>query len=745
MADTVRFLTVDPPIQSTYAHTVAIRENWSDPWEQVSILHASQIAWKVAPEISEATLFWRFPEVILPGNTTFSLLSRLAARRHYVRIAIDLGSSEIEWFGTIEVDGEALLGARLVAGEYVAGGMQTLICYGLEHLLNLHRVADAWVFDEDEDLDSRRVHRGLEFNRGGLGNRSEDEPTIWAYVFNEKTDLDLPKWSTREIVRYLVTYQVPRDELGDISLPWVLENESVLPEWDAPVLPTQGVSVRQLLNRLMPRERLLSYYLRVNEDDHIVIHPFSWVDTALSVDGDHTLPANDRQRILVFDSSPHVEAGVKYSAIDQYEQVITIGAPRTSTGTLSFVEDRLVKGWKTEIKERYDKGASESADYPPATEKEKREAMNRDAREAPDLESAYSRIAIGDDWDQKDAAGRPFFPDDDDPTTRYYVYNREIFILPRLALLENHDYSGDVIEDEEISPTDDGPFDWRRPFVFIETETGYRQAEKWGVNAGLEHSSQDQSRRFHLSVAVPREDRGFLLKVSGAPQHSLGYGIFTPLPADDPKVPQIDITKVQATLTLQDDRYAQAAWPDPAAEAEVVRILVLQAGDNYRVDWVCNDTVVGLTFDGARIRSNGGFARDDRDKLEQISRLAFGWYGAERTTLEVTSGQLLPMQTLWLGDMILSSGDPDVAGDHIRVVKTPISAITVQIPRSTGFEIGRISAQYATAGVAFDPLSTPKARRPMKGEKAKGTTKPGALPSSSSHPGLNPAISRWFG
>jgi hypothetical protein len=135
--------------------------------------------------------------------------------------------------------------------------------------------------------------------------------------------------------------------------------------------------------------------------------------------------------------------------------------------------------------------------------------------------------------------------------------------------------------------------------------------------------------------------------------------------------PQVDYDTLRITTTLEADTYAEGSYPAdedlPANTA--LQKLVLYVGDNYRLDFLAENTVVGLD-NGEPVLTNGGVLRDDRPNLNDIARVAHEWYQLDRLPITVNFRQV--RNIFRLGMMITQIGE----GTTSETVNTVVSVLS---------------------------------------------------------------------
>lgn len=738
---TVRFETLRDRATVPRARVYS-KTRWDHAWVEETDWYPVQVEWRAAPGASMAVIERRYGHLIPPvgavgwSESPLTVVARkppTATTRLFIKIALEtlsltsdaLGVHEMIWIGTCEVVADRIDGPIRRAVEptppstdeitYTASGQQSFICYGLELLLDrIHVCTSRIKLGENEHT----IDRGLTFNDRGVGNRSEARGTGGAFLFDGNppgsAGYGERDWSTKQIVEYLLQIGTPRGVFEIEKIPFRLaEDVWTLSTADKPILPAHGHTLRSLLNSLLPRQRLLSYWIDVDElktPHQVLVRPFTFTSEAITLIGEDVIFPNANQKELAFDRDRGAFASLRTTSLDSYEQVRVDGARRRSCFSVSFDDGTLERGWPTALETEYEQGASTAGDYPAAAEIEERQRRNAEARAAERLASVYARFALPASFDLKAGDGvggtkNPITPDDADGAKVFTVNARELFVLPTIPLLDGHDYADGKIPDgvEELA---DGPFAELPPLVawqIPEDPTRYALVEVAGSPAELDNAAEEANRRWSASVRVPERDRAFLIFVHGQPQHVIAFTDFAPL-ADDEELGENDFLQMIATIAIEDDRYCSFSHPETPEARDDLRVLRIQAGDEYRLDYVAPQTVVAIDpTDGSLIRSNGGFVRDDRDKLETIARLAWAWYGRQRHALQFDTSW--PTRDLWLGDLITKIGDSELPGNAtIDDVDSVVTAITVVMTKTQSHTPPPWRISYQTDFGELDPL-----------------------------------------
>lgn len=750
-------LTVRP--QNVY-----VREAWGDSWTHVPNLYCDECTWSVAPQTSTAVLRWRFgqgtPNRPEPGKQTIDWYDRLvneryaATNRWYVLVTYDthqlkrsvnnpIGAvlpvevpvltwppitTPIAWVGTLEQDATALHGAkstvnRLNIDTRQRRGEQQLICYGLERTLAMVPIDKGYWFNAAGRL--LAAERPFVFNApdavGKLrGNYGPDEQR---FSYKPVTDSAVPEWSTRKIVKYLLQNFRPKSASGRQIMSVTLGDENILPDNDRPTFDPTAMNLWECLCNLMARQRLLGFYLKYNPghlvvDDFLTIEPYTLVDKLQQGEDYITIPANKNQVRIDFDLDSDVQnAGIKYSSLQEIDQLVLRGARRTSTCSLSNIDGTLKRGWNVGSglpdEEDYEAGGSTQVGYA-ALGVDEKQRLNAEVRSSESLHSVYRLFVIpgagpndNAPWDQFVLNGEgggnfaPLFPIAGAPALTSLAWPRELYILPGVLLEEGLDYSylGTLTNPEAPNKIDNRPRNRTAPLVFFKVPKRYQvnyaganieikdrywiEASKIGEAAQLEETADNQNHRWSCRVEVPNQSYGVLVHVEGQPQHVIAKTDFTKLPVDE-VVGDFDWREMIITCSFEDDRYCEGKWPPDSSVVSVmadnlalafvnpaaaivnalntfasqtqVRRHVIYVGDEYRQDYLCPNTVVGVNAKtGALIRNpNASWIRDDSGDLQKRARQMFQYFGKRRRSLTFSSSRI--NTAIELGYYVISTG-----------------------------------------------------------------------------------------
>jgi hypothetical protein len=704
------------------AQRVYLKQTWDGAWVVEPFLFCTSCTFTANPDMARAEFVWRYGRILPPGSLVWQEFSRLDRLRYFVKIEIDDPDEEVPqdptpivWYGIIEEDNGEQKGI-LAAPAEVGSGRQLLVAYGLDVMLSRHVLSTSTYIDH-VGLETT-LSRAIEFNaktnfstdeKLETGNRSEDIGDENAYVF--ASDLSTASfWTTMQAVQYLLAYQAPPNQIDDIEIRWALDPETyflgTLPDFDKPRKPAHGRTLRQLLDELIDRRRLLGYTVDVDTlgtDDVIVVRPFTFApeEITFSPDGDpeeeFIIPANASQKSIVFDGDSAVRMAVlKKASLEEIDQVICQGDRIVTCFTLDANEGKLVPHWDSPSQALYELAASGEAGYGALDlyeQQQRNEAYRRQER----LKRVFSYFGLpaawdGFIWNEFNTGHGPYFPaspaDVDNPLPFYFPGLR---FLSHLPLKTDHDYTDDKIENGTIvNSTPPGQkWEYLPPLVGIKIPDS--SPTRWQLVDRLSTSLEsllapplglDDGVKWSASVRVQDDEPGIIVTVHGKPQHILASGDFTPLPVVDTEIGSFDWhDDTFATVAMYVDKHVEGIWPLPAAlpASQAIRRLIVELGDDFRQHYVARGTVLGIAADGTPFDNNeGGFIRDDQPQLEAMARLVFEWYRLPRQQLQLQFAYVT--RALAVGDLITTVG----VGVSLQTVNSVVTMVRYDFPEAEG-------------------------------------------------------------
>ncbi|HUX16798.1 MAG TPA: hypothetical protein VMW52_10025, partial [Phycisphaerae bacterium] len=371
-------------IRPAAGHKVYVREKWSGDWEEVEHLYCDHVVFAAAPSVPTAAFSWRFGVGLRPGEQAFEDVEPLDLLDQYVKVEIDSppdadgeARDPVTWQGIFLEDAWNSDGAFVRHKpktkdelERTPSGQQSMAAYGLEVLLARQPIRGSWWLAGAGD--ERVIERPLAFNAenrlANAGNRSKAKGPRGQYLFSgdlSDTVNGCDWWSTRDVVEYLLAYHAPVDEAGNHDVPFGLEPSAkpYLPTWDRPRVKLDGRTVKEVLDELLNRRRLLGYSVRVFEGrgpdggDGVFLLAFNYLDEEMVLPGGEKLLANPRQRTFDGDNQPAVKGQVtKLSSSQRFDVVEAIGQPVLCCGCASYADGTIDEGWMAAERTVYDEG-----------------------------------------------------------------------------------------------------------------------------------------------------------------------------------------------------------------------------------------------------------------------------------------------------------------------------------------------------------------------------------------------------
>jgi hypothetical protein len=183
------------------------------------------------------------------------------------------------------------------------------------------------------------------------------------------------------------------------------------------------------------------------------------------------------------------------------------------------------------------------------------------------------------------------------------------------------------------------------------------------------------------SGQVDDDGRAIRLRVNGAPQYAISGSNYTLTDDDTAATGAWVMASLAATVCITEDRYCEFTHPEDPPTADVVRRRVIHVGDQYQQIYIVPGTVVRLDWDGSELTSDGGYLRDDTDKLEYLAKLLASYHTNPRNSLSLTTHRRTGLCNI--GDMVASANGTSIGSviSQIRI-DAPIGD-AVGIPTAT--------------------------------------------------------------
>lgn len=703
-------------------HTVSVRQHWDDAWTVTPYLYADSFIRCMAPAMCQASLSYRYGDVLRPGLTAFQFYSAKDLINWYVKISLNQGSGDpITWYGVILDNHRVPQGVqRSDANAPTSAGDQTLTAVGLEYLLEREPILNSVV---EYASGEKTINRPLTFNPiRHLGSGFKDkayEANMSLYtgskdapIFAETLREEYSKpWTALDVVTYLLEYQVPKNGNGSDVIRWSLDSVEALSGLDYEVRDlrvSQKDTVFKLLNRLISRQRGMGWSVSVDSDIVLVkVHSLAVdaIDIPAANNGSaSTLPANANKTAWNFDSDALVHnPSTAESATQQFDQVIVRGARRGSVMTLGTQSGTLIEDWSAAQETAYEAGASAATGYSTMGNSD-RERLHILVRSQDSLKRVYSYFRLDDAWTGLDYNSNIALKDVSNSSITAPFWRPGLRFAKYLPLFTDHDYSGGKIAAGTVTTnTPDGAIaEYMRPLVIIkDTESKYWLAEGFNDASSVELLTPDSAIKSCFNAQMQDDAPGIIIKLSGYGQHGIANGTFTPYAydandtSDQYTKATIDYsTSILTTVFIEYDDYLTAKYPDDPVtpNGDAVRKLIIDMPE-LRQDYVSKDTVLGVDADGALVKTtSGGYVRDDSDYANAIATLAWQWYGDTRNTLNLTRHSL-----------IIADGDakPIDVGTMVTTVGTTPVTINTVVTRLV-FDTRAGTVNYLTQYSEFD-------------------------------------------
>lgn len=671
------------------AHTVWTRPQWDNPWTEQSSFFVNDVFWGSGPQMSSAQLSWTYGVEIKPGETAFQTYSAKDLLGQYVKIQINQqeGDDPLFWYGVLIGEDDRRGGALLAGGANpprILIGEQLWNARGLDYLFLRTMITTSIVRDET-DGSLTTIERGLTFNAensyANAGNRSPEPGPLGVFVFAKDLD-DADYWTTKDILDYLLKYQSPRDLIGTAWIDWSLDPDTstLVPTWDRPVIATDGVDLRSIINQLLDPRRLLSWTNIVeapgaNPDENKLVRlsVFSFNQDTLLLPSGGEQQANSNQVALDFDRALDVTATLRDSDLQLVEQVIVKGARRRSIVTLSYQDGTLEKDWSDADETAYEAGVAGIG----ALDIDDQERRIRELRADERFERVYQYFRLPSTFaglvgDGIGGALEDYFPD-----------NPPLYIAD--VRFERSLPKGFIQTAKTGSPNMDRP-----PFGLIKLEDDgtstdrYQFIDKLNTHRDAEGFGEGNGRQWSCSLRMQPDSPGVIIHVSGGNvgPEAIALTDFAASATRD-KAGELDWQDILITVMLaldgrMEEKYPEAN-PDPNVGHDVGRTVILDYGDKYRLDYVPGGTVIGhddgvLQFWDTEA---DGFLRDDREALQDIARFAFEWFGVTRQAFSFGLKQVYGGLTV--GQLITTIG----ADETLEDVNSAVTGVRINMRSAT--------------------------------------------------------------
>lgn len=701
---------------------VYVRQRWADAWTYQGNIWCSEVTWSLLPAIPVAQLSLEYGYVLPHGSQVWVTQSKLNLAGWWIKIEVDVADGTVSWYGFIDESADEQGG--ITGG--VASGIQRWVAYGPTQVLaHAFQTRSRW-YDEMGGV-PRWSGSAIAFNADGRPNRTGSIPPEEAgHMFaprapeNQYVSPFSPAeyWSTRDILEYLQNHGQPLGTGDEAFVPFAFDNLEDAPDWDQPVVETEGRSTLDIINQLINPGRLMQVSVGVSpfvgpppaDPDRILLTIHSLVASATDIGSGRTHPGNSDQLSLVTWAAQDTNIAVQDSLSRRAHQVTLKGAKRQSVMTLQVGENfgdvgngkGLSECFTTMQRTDYDAAASNEADYGALSDDEKR-LRNQIVRAKAELADVYRTFNVNPDWDFV-ISGEGVFPPDDTAVgaVQHWPWWNAIRVMPQLPLKETFDYEQTTLvsgPSPKLTFEDDHLTQDRRPYVLFERpgEGRYLDATKM---------SNGSDPKFSCYVGVGKDGQAAELDVTGAYQHAIAYGRFVPLAADNDANGEWTYFDAYFTLALEEDRFVESFQPSTSdlTGLDVIRRRLIYAGGAYQQINVAAQTVFDVDGEGHHLLVAKGQSvpqfRDDRDELVSLAELAYRWHTVPRKILRLVSSR--PSSVAAVGQFVttVNAGTP-----HADTINSIVTEISISMPR--GVDLPNQTAQFSlvTAVGELDPLA----------------------------------------
>ena len=707
------------------------RVTWTDAWTLRPDLQCTQLVWSSYPEVSTASLHYRYGFVMQPGQSAPTIHTPITARGYWVLVAMDTDDGPpAVWLGYAENPITRPLTAA--SDTSPATGDQTIPCYGLERIWD-HCYVESTVCLTEEETDeepnrfARRGNVAAVFNgpdHTGYRSRQfgtlDDERDWTAAGFARPTDDGRHVWNTADIVQHLLGFHAPTASRilatnpdPAVEIPWQITGIGNLPGYDTPTIDTAGRSIGDILRSIITPGRMLGLTFSAaatipahgSDDSPLVTAVTMAFATRLTqpttIPDIGPLPYDPTGVTLACATDPLTTVDYRLDDSDVVDQIIVQGPREISVCTIEHSETQWQNDWDEDDADDYDIGGSETDGWDDLTNSQRRD-LNADKREnALSHRRTYRNLRLGDSFDGKVRGGKSMFPDASTGGNAtgedlHVPHLDNVEILPDLPLYDGVDYMGaaDEVDETEGSRT-------RLPILTSFEIPGSADARiHSSVMAGLGVFFSSQFRVFRTDIR-PNNERGpgIEMNVIGAPQYMLiDPANGTPNAADGVLLTAYDHTTIETTVAVRGDRRPFWAQPAELPPLDVIRRRVYTYEDPpLQQVYIVPDTVLAITGPGIRTLADGGMLRNPLPRLRALANLIATYAHAPRYRVQIQTARIL--STLPVGANLRTV---DVIGTDVQ---SPIVEIRIDAPLAETIDRTDITLTITAASHRFDVLS----------------------------------------
>lgn len=665
-------LTAQQRNTSDVATIVYAKRRWADAWVRMPFLWCRSCTDTLAPSVPEAQLESRFGYMRRAEIGSWATYAPYLIDGAYIKVvALDRFNATTVWVGVADLENVFPHGDTTRAS-----GVQNITAYGLEHLMDRRAMHGAYTENGfiDRPITFNRVYQHGMYLIGNQGSGYQFGVTAGA------------TWSNLDIINYIITHY-----LDDIGISWQIIGDYALLDSIVEEHDFEGLTPWQAINRLIERHRGLAWRVVTDGSGTAYIAVFSLHNFPVTV-GDVTVPANSFQQDVVFASSRSVQPTITFNRQNTYDRIIVKGGPIYSCFSLSMADGTLAPGWKTtgvdfDSETEYKAGSDDSG----------ADAKLHDAERATaKFRNVYRRFGLPGDWDGKAGSGLGSIGGADPvlydampgctprgfPLADYHPLGKPVYITGKyfereLPLqMDGHATTGTLYTQKE----------YRTPFAVVEVD----DPDNPGSTVYAYTHKLDAFDLTPFSIAMNDTGPGIIL--SAQPNHLVALNHFDTADAgtsDSNTEPQVDYETMIVTVMMETDIHVKV---DTAVlgygTTETGRTKAIY--DNDAVVWyIVPNTVIEVT-DGELVHHDGGYVRDDSERIRLIAARAMSWYGQPRSQIEWTA-QYVDLAAP-AGSMIRSMIGPE----GVTLVNSMVTS------RVWNFEPGQQSTRVQTGFVELE-------------------------------------------
>lgn len=557
---------------------VYVRASWDDPWELLQYLTPVSATLTASPSVGTAELVYEYGLIKREDTHETAWYQPLNLLGYFVKIT-HLAPEGIDdlWYGTIQGQQFSLMGSTAEPS-----GTQTLLAYGLEHLLDRNAIVGARTAADAQPTSymppfNFRQSRGP----GLIGNRTTDGDENGIYYFG-----GFALWSALDTLNYLINYHAPN------NIPISLGGQFDILDSIHAVWSLEGLTLKQAFDKLIDRRRGLGWTLRTT-DDGATIHVFTLFAEPVELP-DITIAGN--AEIFSIDwSGSHLYADtiIEQSTANRFDTIIVQGA---RVKTCFSVADELIEGWNNGQETLYNAVTGDD------------ETFADIARGADSLRNVYQHQVLPKDWNWMANDGKPVSIAIDENGDFDYAVSAPA--LPPTTLLR-------ALPVPDTGP--DGEIEYLEPAAWIkcpDLDDAWVRTDLLGDNG-------------QPALSLRMLDHRCGIELKGAVPHLLAKDIFEDeLTNYEPAYSYLDVV---ATVAIETDtRVSVTKRLSDGANTLTIDVPWAEL-------WlVIPGTITNFDADGEPEMSPGEITRDDRPQLRAIAALAAAWYGTPRAVVRWT-------------------------------------------------------------------------------------------------------------